>query len=84
MNRNENQATNAVSSMRWFAKPFSYEFDETGGYDCMTCGFHIYNGKHERLLTIDGADYGQGRCAYTDIPEEAENVAKWIVDMANA
>lgn len=30
-----------------------YEFDETGGYDCMTSGFQIFdpNGKH--ILTVD-------------------------------
>jgi hypothetical protein len=60
---------------------WSYEYEETGGYDCMTGAFVILKGGKEVAL-IDQNDFGQEPCNYCRIPE-AEEAAKFIVAACN-
>ena len=37
-------------------KQWTYSFDETGGYDCMSSAFVITNGSEQ--VVVDGKDFG--------------------------
>lgn len=37
-------------------KPWSYSFDETGGYDCISSAFIVTNGSEE--IAVDGKNFG--------------------------
>lgn len=63
--------------------PLSWKYDECGGYDCMYAGYDILDADGNIVFTVDGKDFGQESCSYTRIPE-AEELAQWIVDSANA
>jgi hypothetical protein len=48
---------------------WTFNYDPTGGYDCMTSGIHIkYNG--ETILTLDFAIFNQEHC--TNAPVEMQ------------
>lgn len=42
--------------------PWNMKYDEHGGYDCMTSGWHIFAGDKDtvdnRIVTLDCGDYG--------------------------
>ena len=62
-------------------KPWTYEYEKMGGYDCMTGAFVIkHNG--EEIATIDQHDFGQESCIYVKLVE-AEGWARFIVDACN-
>jgi hypothetical protein len=63
-------------------KMWKYTFDETGGYDCMTGAFHIWDG-NRILMTIDQSAFGQTRCDYECKSFEAEYLAKKVVELLN-
>ncbi len=48
----------------WTPGPWTIsDFDETGGYDCMTGAFDVLaDGKI--IVVVDCANYGQGQCDY--------------------
>lgn len=70
--------------------PYIYEYDETGGYDCMTGAFRIYHSDKkpwEQVVKVDLGDFGQGSCEWPPKEEHkaaAEEVAKKIVAALNA
>jgi hypothetical protein len=63
--------------------PLSWKYDSSGGYDCMYAGYDILDKDGAILLTLDGKDFGQDPCTEQPVPE-AEELAQWIVDCANA
>ena len=59
---------------------YRYEFDETGGYDCMYGAFIVYGGDSEvPLFEIDCRHYGQRSCDWEDVESIAK--AKTVADM---
>lgn len=64
-------------------RPWSFEYSETDGYDCMTGAFTIYDANHEVVAVVDQSDFGQENCAYRLIPS-AEAVARRIVEAVNS
>jgi hypothetical protein len=60
---------------------WTYEYEELGGYDCMTGAFVIKFDGHE-IATIDQNDFGQTHCEYYRMPD-AEAKAQFIVDACN-
>ena len=63
--------------------PLSWKYNECGGYDCMYAGYDIIDAAGNVVFTIDGKDFGQESCSSTHVPD-AEELAQWIVDSANA
>jgi len=53
--------------------PWHVTYDETGGYDGMTGGYHIAAVEDQRITTVDGADYGQVACQYAPTPQAEAN-----------
>lgn len=55
------------------------EYDETGGYDCMTAAFHIYDGCR-LLVDVDLDNFGQEHSMPPSAEqiEEARNVARAV------
>ena len=80
--RNEStEEVGAVSmspSTSLLALPLTWEWDEYGGYDCMSGGWHIKNAQGKTLFTIDDADF-----AYYEDGAGAV-LARWICEKANA
>ena len=60
---------------------WTYEYDEAGGYDCMTGAFVLFLGNH-RIATIDQCNFRQKHCTYEKLPE-VEALAKHMVDKLN-
>lgn len=65
---------------------YTYEFNDTGGYDCMTGAFIIHDAAGNTVCDVDLRYHGQDNCQWP-APEEALNaaevVAKKIVDALN-
>lgn len=66
-------------------KLWRIEFDESGGYDCTSSAWHIYEGEgYEQLITtVDCGDYddvGNKWCAPSAMAEEN---ARFIVEVVN-
>lgn len=64
-----------------------YEFDESGGYDCMSAAYLIFDKYNEQRLTVDTKDFAgfDGTSITTSwqpLPE-AEEMAKFIVEKLN-
>ncbi|MCR4304946.1 MAG: hypothetical protein NUV63_12120 [Gallionella sp.] len=57
---------------------FTLEFDETGGYDCMTSAW-IIRRNGIKMVAIDLADFGQSPCEYDYKSAEAEILARLIL-----
>lgn len=57
------------------------EFDETGGYDCMTGAWKIRDEQKRIIATVDQDDYGQEHCDYDFRSEEAERHARSIASL---
>ena len=65
---------------------YTYEYDETGGYDCMTGAFIVEHPDGSRVVAVDLGDFGQGHCEWP--PQEAhkaaaEEIAKLITEALN-
>jgi hypothetical protein len=60
------------------------EFDEHGGYDCMTGAWNIYDPKGNLRVKVDLGHFGQAPCAYEFRSTGAEEVAECIVKALNA
>ena len=66
---------------------YVFEFDETGGYDCMYGAFIVkVEGSEATLFEIDCRHYGQRSCDYKDAESiaVARSVAQKVVDALNA
>lgn len=68
---------------------YRVEFDETGGYDCMTGGFAIVRQNGDIAAEVDLRHYGQKPCDYdgssfVDAKERAEAVAHRVCAAINA
>ena len=63
---------------------YKYEFDETGGYDCMYGAFRI-SGPDGVVVVVDLQHYGQESCDWRDelSKAKAEVLAKRITDSLN-
>lgn len=63
---------------------YRYEFDETGGYDCMYGAFLIYGGDVQ-IFEIDCRHYGQQACHWDDAKSiaKARIVADMVVNALN-
>jgi hypothetical protein len=63
---------------------YRYEFDETGGYDCMYGAFRV-SGPDGVVVDVDLQHYGQQSCDYKDEASKAkaEVIAKRITDALN-
>ncbi len=66
------------------AKPWTWEFDENGGYDCMTDSVDIhYEGRFK--FGLDLSTYGQKHCGPNDAARPlAESLASRVVDALNS
>lgn len=67
--------------MEEFMLPWTYQFHERGGYDCMSDAFNIIDSVGDYIITIDLADFHD-----LDEPEakiHCEKLAKFIVDRCN-
>ena len=62
--------------------PFSVEFEEYGGYDCMSSAYFILNGNGKFMFKVDCADHGNEAFGHGE-NEEAKAVAQFIVNAAN-
>ena len=60
---------------------WTYDYNETGGYDCMTGAFVIKH-KGKEIATIDQNDFGQDHCTNVRLLEP-EGWARFIVDACN-
>ena len=60
---------------------WSYEYNETGGYDCMTGAFEILKAG-KRVAAIDQSDFGQEHCDYYK-DKLAKDMAEFIVRVCN-
>lgn len=69
------------------ATHYRYEFDDTGGYDCMYGAFRVLDPKGKPVLDVDLRHFGQAPCEHP-IPKHfidaAEAVAKTVVDAFNS
>jgi hypothetical protein len=68
------------------APRYTLEFNETGGYDCMTGAWIIRDtarGQYAIAVTIDQDDYGQEYCDYSFRSAEADRVAKICLEALN-
>ena len=65
---------------------YRFEFDETGGYDCMYGAFRIYGPDNAVLFDIDLQHYGQKSCDWQDAAaiEKARIVAQKVIDALTA
>lgn len=55
--------------------PFRIEFDETGGYDCMSSAYVIYDLRNKTVCKIDVTDYTESNdwdTLHSECPEAAE------------
>ena len=73
-----------LNSSDLFALPLSCEYDETGGYDCMSSGYDILDATGNTICTIDVGDIERDRknCDYGE-SVRARRIAEWIVSCAN-
>lgn len=62
-------------------KPWTYEYEEMGGYDNMTGAFQIFH-KGIQIATIDQHDFGQEPYSSVKLLEP-EGWARFIVDACN-
>jgi len=62
--------------------PLSWEYNETGGYDCMYSGYDVKDAVGDYLFTLDGRHFGQETCEYGQLPR-AEELVRWICDTVN-
>ncbi len=58
---------------------WTLEFDETGGYDCMSGAYFIKFGE-QTVCTVDLKDYDQHRCDYKFHSPEAQANAEFIFE----
>lgn len=59
--------------------PVRYEFDEHGGYDCMSAGYRVLDADGRTCVTVDTRDYRSARMMKSCTPlEEAEALARLI------
>lgn len=65
------------------ANKWKAEFHESGGYDCMTGAWVIFD-QNGTIATLDQGDYGQENCDYAFRSLAAEANAKLIVNLYNA
>lgn len=87
-NTDTNEAKEPASAgcmARLVSRPFYYEYEECGGYDCMSSAYKIYNSKGDLLATIDLSDIepDRAKCEYGQ-SEKGEVLAKLFVDSANS
>lgn len=54
------------------------EFDETGGYDCMTGAWLIRDDDHNIIVRIDQANFGQDHCDYEFRSDKAKAIAETV------
>lgn len=59
------------------------EFDECGGYDCMTAAWTIRDPQGNIRIEIDLRLFGQRNCDSEYRSQEAEDLARSIVDALN-
>lgn len=62
----------------WTKGPWSASFDETGGYDCMTGAWKIYDASERTVCEVDQAFYGQELCKHEFRSHEAAAVAQLL------
>jgi len=65
-------------------KFFTMEFDDSGGYDCMTAAYKIKCGK-QLIASVDCADYGQENCSPLPfcVHAKAHEMSQLIVTAVN-
>lgn len=68
--------------MNHHPRPWYFTYSETGGYDCMTGGFTIFDAEHKVVTVVDQADFGQKHCD-DHLIAEAEEVTRFIVESVN-
>ena len=60
------------------------EWDECGGYDCITPAIEIVDANGDRVCVIDAGDHGWGAVARGDtIAEHREQVRRDVFDLAS-
>lgn len=62
-------------------KPWRVNFNEYGGYDCMTGAWEVRDADDEIVVRIDQGDYGQELCSYAFRSKEAEELANKIASL---
>ena len=67
--------------MEEFMLPWKYEFNEMGGYDCMSDSFDIIDSVGDCIITIDLNCLGE--LEGQEAKEHGEKLAKFIVDKCN-
>ena len=72
-----------LNSSDLFALPLSVEYDETGGYDCMSSGYNIRDKNGDLIITIDVNDIEPDRALYYGESAKARKIAEWIISCAN-
>lgn len=63
--------------------PFTAEFGECGGCDCMTGAWTVYDSRRKIAVVVDQSDYDQRRCDYAYRSPDAQRVAEIIVEALN-
>lgn len=59
--------------------PVRYEFDEHGGYDCMSSGYRVLDAAGRTCVTVDTKEFRRARMMESCEPlEEAEALARLI------
>lgn len=68
------------------ATHYRYEFDDTGGYDCMYGAFFVKDSAGKTVFEVDLRHYDQRPCDWDDpiAKAKAEEVARRVVDALNA